>query len=1070
MNNNVTLKLFRKKSFILFRKMPVGLCLSTLFFFANFNANATSSNTLNLTPSIYSGEVQQQVRTVSGTVTDNSGEPIIGANVIVKGTTNGTITDFDGNFSLEVPMDATLSFSYIGYIPQEVLYSGQATLSITLVEDTQTLDEVVVTALGIRREKRALGYAMQEVKGDQLTETRDANVANALAGKVAGVQINQSGTGVGGSTRILIRGNNSIAGNNQPLVVVDGVPIDNFSSDTDEFWGNGAIDKGSGISDISPDDIESMSVLKGPAAAALYGSRAGNGVVMITTKTGAGLSGSKGLGINFNSNLTFESPMMTPDYQNEYGQGSNGAFDNNQSGSWGPRMDGSMKEMALGNFPYAARDNNLYKDFLRTGTSWTNSLNISKATEDMTFRASVTRLDNKSVVPNSGIERTSINLRSTAKIADWLSADIKINYINQQSKNRVALAADPNNIFYDYLWMPRSVGFSDYESYRENNWKRADGKPASWKLDHGARPHNPYWATERNKNSDKRDRYIGFAALDFTLTNWLSLKLRTGMDNYTFLYDWTRATGNPYWEQGGSYRVQTERFKELNSDFLFTAQKDWEKFGIVGTVGGNIMYRSTSHNNDWSGELVIPDFYSISNGKLHDAEFTRERKQINSLYATASMSWDNFLYLDLTGRNDWSSTLPKDNNSYFYPSVGGSWVFSQMMRNMGIETEPLTFGKLRVSWAQVGNDTDPYMLRDYYDVSYDIKGGIFNANKRNWIANPNLKNETIESWELGLELRGFDNRIGLDVSYYKKNAKNQILKISVPAATGYEYEMINAGNIQNQGWEIALNATPIRTAGGFTWETMLNWSRNRNKVIELTEGTDRQILSDGTGLNFMQIVAEVGGSYGDMYGYGYQRDDAGNIIVSETGTPLRTDEYIKLGNNQPEWMLGWSNDFRYKNFTLGFLIDVNYGGDIFMGSIRDGLASGNLKMTLEGRDGMVVPGVTQEGVANTTQITAQTYYGSGGINPITEAFIYDATNVRLRELSFGYSLPRTLLARTPFTAIKASFVARNLFMIHHKTKGFDPEAGFSNSSSVQGVEFASMPTMRSLGFNINVSF
>ena len=1064
MNKKVNPKLFWKENFMSFQKicLNIRLCAIILILF-NCAVHASANNSATLSPKAITSALQQE-KTIKGTVVDNYGDPVIGANIVVKGTTVGTITDLDGNFSLDVPANATLVISYIGFHSQEIAYSGQTILNITLIEDTQTLDEVVVTALGIKREKKALGYAMQEVKGDKLTETRDANVANALAGKVAGVQINQSSTGVGGSTRILIRGNNSIAGNNQPLIVVDGVPIDNFSSDTDEYWGNGAIDKGSGISDISPDDIESMSVLKGPAAAALYGSRAGNGVVMITTKTG---SANKGLGITLNSNLTFENPMMTPDFQNIYGQGTNGNFDNNQAGSWGPKMDGSTKEMALGNYPYSARDNDLYKDFLRTGTTWTNSVEIAKSSEDVTFRASVTRLDNQSAIPNSGMDRTSINLRTTAKLADWISADIKINYINQNSKNRTAIAADPNNLFYDYLTMPRSIGYSDWEPYRDNNWKREDGKPASWKQNHNTAPNNPYWSTERNGNSDKRDRYIGFAALDFTFTDWLSLKLRTGMDNYTFLYDWTRATGNPYWEQNGSYRVQTERFKELNTDFLFTAQKNWAKFGIVGTVGGNIMYRSTSHNNDWSGELVIPDFYSINNGKTHSGEFTRSRKQINSLYATASLSWDSHLYLDLTGRNDWSSTLPKDNNSYFYPSIGGSWVFSQMLHNMGQDTGPLTFGKLRVSWAQVGNDTDPYMLRDYFSIGYDIKGGIFNASNKNWIANPDLKNENIESWELGLELRGFDNRVGVDVSYYKKNSKDQILRISVPAATGYSYKMINAGNIQNKGWEIALNGTPVRTKD-FTWETLINWSKNRNKIIELTEGTDRQILSDGTGVGFMQIVAEVGGSYGDMYGYGFERDEAGNMVIGDNGVPIRTNDMIKLGNNQPKWMLGWSNDFTFKNISLGFLIDINYGGNIYMGSIQQGARWGNLKMTLDGREGMIVPGVNKAGQPNTVQIPGQEYWS--GIGGITEAWIYDATNARLREVSVGYSLPRTLLTKTPFSGIKASLVARNLFMIYHKTKGFDPEAGFSNSSSVQGIEFSSMPTMRSIGFNINVAF
>lgn len=1024
--------------------------------------------------------------TVQGTVTDGEGYEIIGANVVVKGTTNGSITNIDGQFTLNnVNNGDVILISYIGYTPQEVTYTGQASIAVVLIEDTQVIDEVVVTALGIKRERKALGYAMQEVKGDQLTETRDANIANALAGKIAGVQINQSSTGVGGSTRILIRGNNSIAGNNQPLIVVDGVPIDNFNSNTEDYWGNGALDKGSGISDINPDDIETMSVLKGPAAAALYGSRAGNGVVMITTKTG---KETKGIGISFNSNITFENPMMTPDFQNVYGQGgwidkkigvdAEGkditekvrGFDNNVNGSWGLKMDGSTQDMALGKYSYSARDNDLYKDFLRTGTTWTNSMDISKATEDMTLRASITRMDNRSVVPNSGIERTSINLRSTVKLADWLSADFKINYINQQSKNRVAIAADPNNIFYDYLMMPRSVGYSDWEPYRDNNWKRDDGKPASWKREHSNFPHSPYWSTERNGNTDKRDRYIGFAAFDIKFTNWLNLKLRSGIDNYTLLYDWTRATGNPYWEGNGSYRVQTERFKELNSDFLFTAQGNWNKFGIVGTAGGNIMYRSTSHSNDWSGELIIPDFYSISNGKLHNGEFTRNRKQINSLYATASLSWDNFVYLDLTARNDWSSTLPKDNNSYFYPSIGGSFIFTQMLNNMGKNIGPLTFGKLRASWAEVGNDTDPYMLKNYYGISYDIKNDIFNAERKKWRANPDLKNERIQSWEVGLELRAFDSRLGLDVTYYKKNSKDQILKMSIPAATGYSFDLINAGNIENKGWEIALNATPVRTASGFTWETLFNWSTNKNTIVELADGVNQQILSDGTSIQGLKIIAEVGGSYGDLYGRGYERDKNGNKVIGDNGLPIATSSDIKLGNNQPDWMLGWSNTFNYKNFSLGFLIDVNYGGSIYMGSIRTGTENGNLAMTLDGREGMVVPGVTKDGKPNTVQVTSEEYWKHISNSNIAEEYIYDATNIRFRELSFGYTLPRKFLNKTPFTNVKASFIARNLFMIYHKTKGFDPDAGFSNASSVQGYEFASMPTMRSFGFNINIAF
>ncbi|MDR2810184.1 MAG: SusC/RagA family TonB-linked outer membrane protein [Tannerellaceae bacterium] len=1009
---------------------------------------------------------QQQTGKITGTIEDNLG-PVAGATLLIKGTATGTITDLDGRFTLEgIKTGDIIRVSFIGYITQEIPYTGQSSLTIRLIEDSQALDEVVVTALGIKREKKALGYAMQEVKGEQLTETRDANLANALAGKVAGVQIRQNGTGIGGSTKILIRGNNSITGNNQPLIVVDGVPIDNFSGETADYWGNSNADKGSGISDISPDDIESMSVLKGPAAAALYGSRAGNGVVMITTKRGAA---SKGIGISFNTNLTVENPMQTPKFQNEYGQGSNGAFDADKIGSWGAKMDGKTVTTALGSLPYSARDNDVYKDFARTGNTWTNSLDISKATEDISFRAAVTRLDNEAVIPNSGMNRTSVSLRSTAKLAKWLEADVKINYVNQNTRNRIAVAADPNNIFYEGLLIPRSIAYSDFLPYESSDWKREDGRPAGYVFTHNASPRNPYWSAYRNRNSDKRDRYIGFASLDFTFTHWLSLKLRTGIDNYTSTYDLIRATGNPYWESNGSYTTKTEQFKEMNSDFLFTAQGKWGNLGLVATAGGNIMARHTSLNTAASGNLVIPDFYAIANGQEHKATYWKSGKQINSLYATASLSWADFLYLDVTGRNDWSSTLPKDNASYFYPSVGGSWVFSQMLNQMGKDLGALTFGKLRVSWAQVGNDTEPYQLLDYYSIDYNIKDGIFTAGSQNYIANPNLKSETIQSWELGLELRGFDNRLGVDLSYYKKNAFDQILKISVPAATGYQYKMINAGNIQNQGWELAINATPVKTASGFQWETLLNWSKNANKIIELTDDTKKQVLSDGTGISHLQIVAEEGGSFGDIYGYAYERDANNRIVVGDDGLPIRASDMKLLGNNQPEWMLGWSNEFSFKNFTLGFLIDLNYGGNVFMGSIQTGANYGNLAMTLEGREtGLLFEGVTKDGAANSKTVDAQSYWAKQ--SDITEAFMYDATNARLREVSLGYSLPRNLLAKTPFTALKASLVARNLFMIYSKTEGFDPEAGFSNSSKTQGYEFGSMPTMRSIGFNINVAF
>lgn len=998
-----------------------------------------------------------QQRTVTGKVTDASGTGMPGVNLIVKGTSTGTATDATGSYSIGVPNDQSiLVFSFIGYATQEVTVGNRTSIEVTLQQSEETLSEVVVTALGISREKKELGYSVQDVRGDKLTEARDVNVANALAGKVAGVQIKQNATGIGGSTRITIRGNNTVAGANQPLIVVDGVPISSFASSPDDYWGNSQIDLGSGIGDIAPDNIASVTVLKGPAASALYGSRAANGVLLITTKTGKNSTG----GVTFGTNFTFENPMMTPNFQNKYGQGIAGTFNNNVVGSWGPEMDGSTQSMTLGNLPYSARDNDLYKDFLRTGSTWTNNVEFTKSTDDLTMLAGVTRLDNKAVVPNSDLDRTTINLRTTAKILKWLSFDGKVNYIRQNTNNRIAIARDPNNIFMDNLYRPRSVAFSDYDSFKDTDWKRPDGKPAAYVTDHNAAPDNVFWSAYRNQNSDKRDRYIGFAALDFTITDWLSLKLRTGLDNYTSIYDLIRATGNPYWEAGGSYRVQTETFKEINSDFLLTAKKQFGNIGVTATLGGNRMKQSSTLSNNFSGELEIPDFYAISAGKEHRADYYSGEKQINSLYGAVSLSYEGQFYLDLTGRNDWSSTLPASENSYFYPSVGASWVFTETLESLG----PISFGKLRASWAQVGNDTNPYGLVNTFGTNYNIKEEKMDVTRDNWRANPNLKNETVQSIEAGLEIL-FGDRLGLDLAVYKTNTFDQILRLAIPPATGYSFDLVNAGNIQNAGVELTLNTVPV-IAGDLKWESTINWSMNRNKVIELTEATSRQDLS--LGALPVSIVVEEGGAYGDIYGTAYLRDDDGNLVIDASGIPVQAPDRKKLGNAMPKGMFGWSNTITYKNISLGFLIDATYGGRIFMGSINMGTANGTLALTEDNREGgLIVKGVSQsDGSPNTVAITAEQYWK--GISGINEAFVYDATNIRFRELTLSYSLPQSILSKTPFKTVKAGFVARNLFMISSKTEGFDPEAGYSSASSAIGAEYASMPTMRSIGFNVKV--
>ena len=1015
---------------------------------------------------------------VTGTVTDESGETLIGASVAEKGTTNATITGVNGDYSLTVSADATLVITYIGYTPKEIPVNGKTTIDIVVSENTELLDEVVVTALGIKRDKKSLGYALSEIKGDQLTESRDANIANALSGKVAGLQVKQSGTGPSGSSRIVLRGNNSIIGDNQPLVVVDGVPIDSGTGGSDDYWGNRAVDRGSGMADISPDDIESMSVLKGPAAAALYGSRAGNGVIMITTKTGAG---KKGLGISYSTNLTFDSPMQMPEYQNIYGQGSEGKYIVNNAQSWGEKMAGQQfVDHTGGTFTYSAGDNDL-KDFLRTGTTWTNSLDLSSGSDKSTIRLGVMNLSNKGVVPNSSFSRTSVTLRGTAKLSDKLSLDAKATYINQKTDNRIKLGGDPDNIFNNYLMMPRSVHYSDldrpdlgyaYPKGTISTETKTDlsGKPIAWTDSYGGNIRNPYWAANKNTNSDRKNRFIGFASLKYEFTDWLNIQGRYGMDLTNATFKDVLATGTPYWYAEGDLIMSKNENYEINTDFLITLNKNLtDKMGLLATAGGNIMYRKSDEIWAQTRGLYIPDYYQLENSLDKDMKNILSRKQINSLYATASLSWNNMLYLDLTARNDWSSSLNSDNRSYFYPSVGASWLFSETFMN---KLGPINYGKLRLSWAQVGNDTDPYQLYNYRTIltSQAVIDGekrvILEGNKSDVKANYNLKNETINSWEVGLELKAFNNRLGLDFAFYNKDAKDQILKMNVTQTIGWAYKYVNAGNVRNRGVELMLTGTPVQTKD-FNWDVALNFSKNSNKIVELVDGTEQQILSHASYSDQIQIVARVGGSYGDLYGKTFRRDDNGNIVIGTNGNPIIDNEYKKLGNSNPDWMGGITNTFRYKNFDLSFQVDMRYGGDVYMGSIRSGANAGTLAMTLDGRDGMVVPGVLADGTTNNITTTAQNYWGA--LTGAAEPWIYDATNIRLRELSFGYALPRTLLSKTPFQAVKLSFVGRNLWMIHSKTKGFDPESGFSTGNA-QGFEYGSMPTLRSLGFNLNVTF
>ncbi len=1012
--------------------------------------------------------VQQSID-ISGVIKDDTGEPVIGANILVKGTNNGVITDPDGRFNLKISQaNAILVVSYIGYLSQEIPVGSQRTFTIVLHPSTEHIGEVVVTALGIKRETKALGYAVQEVKGESLTEARENNVLNSLSGKLAGVQISRSGNGEGGSSRIVIRGNNSIAGNNEPLVVVDGVPVNNFNSGTSGIDQWGGSDGGNGLSDINPDDIESISVLKGAAAAALYGARAGNGVLMITTKKG---SKAKGLGITWNSNVMMETPLIKPEMQNQYGQGTNGIFDANSNYSWGAKMEGQMlKDWTGQERPYSPYDNDI-TDFLGTGVTTTNTLEANAVNEKTSFRGTLSYQRMDGIIPTNYQDKYMLNLRSTVNLSKKLSLDAKVNYVKQRGWNRPQLTGSPENIMANYLMMPRNVHYSDMVGGVDE-----DGVVKRWTTDEANYVLNPYYTTDFNKNNNQRDRFIGFLALQYTPTSWLTIKLRHGEDMYWEKGDWRHASGTPYGKYNGKgdYGLNTSDFRERNTDALVTASKDnWWDSGFSGSlsVGGNLMFQQSNSYAMSTGLLAIPDFFAISNGETPTPSNYITKKSVNSVYGFAQLSYGNWIFVDVTARNDWSSTLPFRNRSFFYPSVGLGWVVSDMLRSYEVNVpEWLSLAKLRASYAEVGNDTDPYRLLTTYGI-YTVIDDIKGASTASTIPLADLKPERIKSTEAGFDIRFFNNRLGADFTWYKKNATNQILALPISSTTGKSSRMINAGNIQNTGIEIVLSGTPVRTKD-FEWNVSVNYSKNSNKIKELHPDSRRFILSN---TDFVNVVATEGSTYGDLYGRAYQRDEQGRKIIDENGLPLlESDMNTKIGNYMPKWTGSMINSFTYKNLSFSFMLDMRYGGDIFVNSLARGSQYGTTEMSLAGRDewyagtgGIVVDGVTADGKQNTVAANPQAYWDR--VSRAGEEFIYDGTNLRLRELTIGYMFPNKMLAKTPFTNLKLSFVGRNLWLIKNNIPGYDPESSYSTGNG-QGIEYASLPSMRSFGFNLNVSF
>lgn len=1057
--------------------------------------------------------------TITGKVVDAiTGTPIPGASVLIEGTTTGTATDFEGGYSINASPGDILVFSFIGMSTQTITVGNSNTINVQMHEDASQLDEVVLTALGIDRDKDAIGYSVTEI--NELDDTNVVNVANVLAGKVAGVTVSQAASGTGGSVKVLIRGNNSLVGNSQPLYVIDGIPLSNDVFGEAGRWGG--TDYGDGISNINQEDIETITVLKGPNAASLYGQRGSNGVILITTKSGKAGK----VSVTFNSNLSIGNAAVLPDFQNEYGQGFNGEFTHIRAadgtfyswedaqamnitgtpkmsagrnrltrGSWGARYDGLPHEDQFGNvLPYVAQPNT-YQDFFQPEINRRNTLSVSGGSEKVNYFMSYTNLRVDGYVPTNTIDRNSFNLRTRVEITPKLKADVKFNYIVQQAVNRPTLSDGVDNPVYLLMSQPRSMYASVLQDFAwtEDGLSRALGVGRRAVVGNektyatNGSTANQYWTINKQRNSDRKDRILASVNLRYDPTDFININLRGGTDSYTeqrFRYRdiGTRRSRS----QNGDISEIVNRVREDNFDVLATFKHEFnEKMNFQINAGASHQKRFLRRVGFRGEEFQVPGLFSINNTLNQFPTFNLRESVINSVYGAAQFSYNNYFYLDLTARNDWSSTLPLNDNSFFYPSASASFVLSDALDFP--QNGLLSYLKLRGSVAQAGSSGSPYQLFGSYflnSVSYD---GRPRANFSNVIPDPNLDNELTTSYEFGADLKLLGNRAEINFTYYSASTKNQILDVPLPRSTNFSGTRINAGEITNKGIELLLTATPISSKNGLTWDTSFNFGRNVNEVVSLTEGVDVLILGRDRNVD---IVAIPGKSFGQIFGtsFAWQKDDAGNRLIDpDTGLPIRTDGKVSepIGNALPDWTGGFSNTFSYKNFTLGALVEISQGGQIFSQSTREQILYGLTKKTLPGRDGTyVADGVIAQqnpdgswsgtGAANTIQVTAQDYWGAVANtkdNLVSEEMLNDASYISMREMTLSYRFPSKFIDRTPFNNMSIGLFGRNLFYFQRNTDGFAPEAStFNVNNSSLGLESTSLPLLRTIGINLNVEF
>lgn len=1018
------------------------------------------------------GTVQaQQAKKVIGKVLDHKGAPVPGASVIVKQSTSGVLADKDGTFNISVPANAnTLVISYIGMKTQEIEIGNKTDMGdITLAEESVGLQEVVVTALGIERSAKTLTYATQKITGEQVNEVRDANFTNTLSGKVAGLTITPSANGPGGATRIVLRGNRSIQGSNNALIVVDGVAIDNSSPAGQVRYDSGGQSGSDGASNINPDDIESINVLKGAAGAALYGSRAANGVIIITTKKGK----TGKINVNFNSGVTFDKALTTPSFQNSYAQGSGGTYSTLTGGSWGPKIAGQSVTNWAGNTVTLQAYPDNVKDFFRTAVSNNNSVGITAGSEKVQSYFSYSNNFINGIVPNNSLTRNTFNSRVTFNLTNRLTADAKVTYMLQGIKNKPGVGGDGMVVANVYR-MPRSVDPQTLKGYKNVNATGIE-TPTFWTSPDPVYM-NPYWTINSTHHNENRSRVTGLLVLRYKLTDWLNIQGRVSSDSYNdfITQKYANNTVNYARQPGGYYSEGNDFISERNLDILLTGNNQiTSDFKINYNIGGSVLNRNLRHRVNAADGLGFNNKYDLSYATTLKVEANTTKRELQSVYGTAQFSFKDYLFLDLTARNDWSSTLPSP-YSYFYPSVGLSAIVSEMMKLPSW----VSLGKIRGSVTKVGNDADPYLLGQTYTYIRGGFGGYIASSSTKAIAN--LKPELTQSVEVGTEWRFFNSRLGVDFTYYKTNSKNQLLNVSAPASSGYSTLNVNAGNIQNKGFELVLSGKPV-TGKNFTWNVGLNYAVNTNKVISLYEGVSQLYLGSSTSVRTATPLIKEGGSYGDLYGYKWKTLN-GKYVVDANGVPVKTDEIQRLGNYNPKFSAGFSNSFSYKNWTLSVLVDGKFGGIITSGTAAQTAYAGTSSVTENFRDAgsWTVNALTPEGAPNTVAINAEKFWQTVAQGDYSwgEFFSYHATNVRVRELTFGYSfghLPGFI------KSARLSFVARNLFFIYRgnailnipgigkRKMDFDPEVSFGNSN-YQGIEYYNLPSTRNIGLNLKLSF